>query len=166
MSAVEVPHFSLVQVAPWRGGEDALAERLRHSGWELPMLGKAWFGAAGRTAIAVRPQRWLLLEETPHAKAVETASTALLAAVGDVGAAVDISAARHLWRFSGTDARERLAAGCRLDLHPAAFPPGRAAATLIAQVNTILVALPESWMMLAPTSTAVHFGEWLERATA
>jgi len=77
-----------------------------------------------------------------------------------------MSSARHLWRLQGATAREQLAAGCRLDLHESAFPPGRAAATLIAQVNTLVIAAPTGWMMLAPTSTARHFNEWLQRITA
>jgi sarcosine oxidase subunit gamma len=167
VSVVEVHHFSLVQVAPWRGGEALLAERLQAAGWPLPPLGAAWFGDAARMAMSVRPQRWLLLDEarrdTHHGSADFHAEIAH--AVGDAGAVVDISAARHLWRLQGTAMRERLAAGCRLDLHPAVFPPARAAATLIAQVNALVIALPEGWMLLAPTSTARHFNEWLQRIT-
>ena len=44
----------LVQVAAWRGGESALAVRLRAAGWELPQFGHAWFGS-GRIACSVRP---------------------------------------------------------------------------------------------------------------
>lgn len=168
MSAVEVSHFSLVQVTPWRGREALLAERLQAAGWPLPMLGKAWFGDGQRTAMSVRPQRWLLLDETPRNPTTGSADfhADILQIVGDAGAVVDMSAARHLWRLQGATAREQLAAGCRLDLHESAFPPGRAAATLIAQVNTLVIAAPTGWMMLAPTSTARHFNEWLQRITA
>jgi len=168
VSVVEVSHFSLLQVAPWRGSEALLAERLQAAGWTLPALGQAWFGDGQRIAMSVRPQRWLLLHETPSNATTGSADchTDLLHIVGDAGAVVDLSAARHLWRLQGNAVREQLAAGCRLDLHASVFPPGRTAATVIAQVNTLVIALPTGCMLLAPTSTARHFNAWLQRITA
>lgn len=165
MSAVEIGEFALLQVAPWRGASAPLAAALQTAGWQLPALGEAWFGPQ-RMSIAVRPQRWLLLDFSGAADGA-TAGGALrdmLAPVtGDAGALVELSAAHRVWSWSGEDARAKLAAGCRLDLHPQSFPVGRAAATLIAQLNVLLVARADDWLLLAPSSTATHFSEWLQR---
>lgn len=165
MSAVEISDFALLQVAPWRGETAPLAAALQTAGWQLPALGEAWFGPQ-RMSIAVRPQRWLLLDfgSTAHHGAADGRLRDTLAPViGEAGALVELSAARRAWSWPGEDARGKLAAGCRLDLHPQSFPVGRAAATLIAQVNVILVARADDWLLLAPSSTAVHFSEWLQR---
>ena len=49
----------------------------------------------------------------------------------------------------------------RLDLHPAAFAPGSAAASSMAQVPVTIAALSAGWLLLTPASTARHFSEWL-----
>jgi sarcosine oxidase subunit gamma len=74
---------------------------------------------------------------------------------------VDLSSALTALYLSGPAVREGLARGCRLDLHPEAFPPGSAAASHMAQVPVILAALPGAWLLLTPSTTARHFREWL-----
>ena len=61
-------------------------------------------------------------------------------------------------------ARERLASGCRLDLDPTAFAPGRAAVTLIAQIPVMLACTDDGWLLMAPSSMAGHFEGWLHHA--
>jgi sarcosine oxidase subunit gamma len=51
---------------------------------------------------------------------------------------VDQSHGRAVLRLAGRRARDVLAKGCRLDLHPRAFRPGRCAQTVIAQVAVLL----------------------------
>jgi len=63
--------------------------------------------------------------------------------------------------LAGAGARELLTRGCRLDLDRGAFPPGSAAATLIAQVSVILAALDSGFLLLTPATTARHLREWL-----
>jgi sarcosine oxidase subunit gamma len=67
-------------------------------------------------------------------------------------------AAMHL---AGPQVRDVLARACRLDLDPQVFPPGSAAATVMAQVAVILAVLPSGLLLLTPTSTARHLREWL-----
>lgn len=163
VSAPERLRYDLVQVAAWRGGEAALAERLRAAGWELPPFGQAW-ARDGRIACSVRPQRWLLAAETGGMRPGATLAEACVAAVGETGAVTDLSAARGAWRVTDPKARERLAAGCRLDLDPAAFPAGRAAVTLIAQVPVMLACLDDGWLLMAPSSMSGHIEAWLHHA--
>lgn len=157
MFAVERVHFNIVQVAAFRDREAELIQRLQAAGWELPTLGHAVAATHGRIALAVIPGRWLLLD----AQSLTLAHDCVLAA-GDAAAVVELTSARSVWRISGESSREALAAGCRLDLHPAAFASGRAAGTLIAQVHSVLVALPQSMLLLASASMSKHVGDWLQ----
>ena len=163
MSAPERLRYDLVQVAPWRGDEAAFAERLRALGWELPAFGHLW-SAPRRLACSVRPGRWLLATEPTAASPAGTLATLCETAIAGTGAVTDLSAARGAWRLSGPQARTWLAAGCRLDLDPAAFPTGRATVTLIAQVPVFLASLEDGWLLMAPSSMADHIEGWLHHA--
>ena len=145
MSAPERLSYDLVQVAPWRGDEAAFAERLRAAGWELPEFGHLW-SAPGRLACSVRPGRWLLATEPTTSAPLGTLAASCEAALGDAGAVTDLSSARASWRVTDPAARAWVAAGCRLDLDPAAFPVGRATVTLISQVPVMLAAMPGAWL--------------------
>ena len=151
--------FEVVQVAAWRGGEAALHERLRAAGWMLPTFGQSW-SVDGRLACCVRPERWLLIAECAGGPDGALAE-ACRAVMGDSGAVTDLSAARRAWRLQDPQARHKLAAGCRLDLDPAAFPPGQATVTLIAQVPVMIVSIDGGWLLMAPSSMAGHVDDWL-----
>jgi sarcosine oxidase subunit gamma len=160
VSAPERVHFGIAHIAAWRGGDAALAERLQSIGWELPPLGRAWFGPQ-RIAVCVQPHRWLLLDES---RSVDFTARCL-EAVADTGAVVELTAARSAWRLRGANARKHLIEGCRLDLAPAAFPVGQAAATTIAQVHATIVAEPDGWLLLCSASVTEHFDGWLQHIT-
>jgi len=151
--------FEVVQVAAWRGSEAALRERLRAAGWVLPAFGQSW-SVDGRLACCVRPERWLLIAERAAGPDGALAE-ACMAIVGDSGAVTDLSAARRAWRLQDPQARHKLAAGCRVDLDPAAFPPGQATVTLIAQVPVMIVSIDDGWLLMAPSSMGGHLDDWL-----
>lgn len=163
MSAPERLRFDLVQVAPWRGSEAAFAGRLRAAGWELPSFGHLW-SSPGRLASSVRPGRWLLAAAPTAAAPAGTLATLCETTIAETGTVTDLSAARGVWRVSGPQARAGLSAGCRLDLDPAVFPPGRATVTLIAQVPVFIASMDDGWLLMAPSSMAEHFEGWLHHA--
>ena len=105
--------------------------------------------------LCVRPARWLLLSQD----AVPLAAGAEAAA-----ARVDLSSALATFILAGEAIPELLSRGCRLDLDPAVFAVGCAAATIMAQVAVTLAVLPAGVLLLTPASTAQHFQEWLEAA--
>jgi sarcosine oxidase subunit gamma len=147
----------ILEVAACRGGAGELAQRARDAGCTLPPLGRAQPSAAA-LALAVRPERWLLLLPAAAAGANAAAWQRRCAGAGTV---VELSAGLHAFALTGSAAREVLRRGCRLDLDPAVFPAGAAAATSIAQVAVTLAALPAGLLLLTPGSTAGHFTEWL-----
>jgi heterotetrameric sarcosine oxidase gamma subunit len=138
---------------------EALAAR---RGWRLPALGRA-LAAPGQIAISVRPGRWLLLS-APAAPGERVA--AWEQECTGLAAAVDLSSGLAALWLEGPCCREALARGCRLDLHASVFPSGHAAATIMAQVAVILVALSSGVLLLTPSTTARHFSEWLAHAAA
>src|SRR5258708_27556257 len=115
-------------------GVEALPAR---RGWRLPALGRN-LAAPGQIAICVRPGRWLLAS-APAAPGVRVAAWEQ-ECVG-VAAVVDLSSGLAALWLDGPAWREVLARGCRLDLHASVFPSGHAAATIMAQVAVILVAV-------------------------
>ena len=151
----------IVELAAHRGRERELESIAADRGWSLPPLGQAVI-TSSQLSLSVRPGRWLLLT------APETSGAGVAMwepGLDGLGSTVDLSASVVPLQLGGTAALEVLARSCRLDLHPQHFATGRAAATIMAQVATIIVALPRGLLILTPASTARHFGEWLE-ATA
>jgi len=151
----------IIEIAAFRGRTGDLERVALGRGVRLPPTGRAFF-ARDRLALCIRPQRWLLLTppgESGAALAVWQGACAGIAAAIDLSSAL---AALHL--VGGSEVRELLARGCRLDLDPEAFPVGCAAASPMVQVAAIIAALPAGFLLLTPSSTARHFREWLSSA--
>ena len=147
----------IVEITAQRGRASELESLALARGARLAPLGGC-AATPGQLALGARPERWLLL--TSPARADAAAALWREACLG-LAAAVDLSSALVAFHLAGSAARAVLARGCRLDLHPDAFPERRVAATLIAQVPVILASLPAGWLLLAPATTARHFHEWL-----
>ncbi len=177
MSAPErVARFAGVLTAPWsaevveiaalRGGTAVLARFGASRGEALPALGQVSL-IPPRLILSVRPGRWLVVGPA-EAAAGSPAARAEIWRQGAQGCAavIDMSSAYAAFLLGGPPALEILARGCRIDLHPREFPPGSAAATVVAQVPVIIAALPFGMLLLTPSSTARHFQEWLEATAA
>jgi sarcosine oxidase subunit gamma len=81
---------------------------------------------------------------------------------------VDVSSSRAVIEVSGPRARDLLAKGCGLDLHPRAFAPGHCAQTLLARLPIILDQLDPTpaYRLFAPASAARWVCDWLLDAAA
>jgi heterotetrameric sarcosine oxidase gamma subunit len=154
---LQTARAAIVELGAHRGGTAGLAAIAAERGLVLPALGHAAI-AGERLALAVRPGRWLVLEAA-DGQPIPCAQWE--AACAGNGTAVDLSAGLAVLRLCGPEARAVLARSCRLDLDPKHFPAGRAAATIIAQVATVIVAIPRGLLLLTPSTTARHFREWL-----
>ena len=147
----------VVEIAALRGRARDLERIAADRGARLPALGRVMVGA-DQAALCVRPGRWLLL--TPP-DAPGACAAAWQAACAGAGTAVDLSSGFAVLHLAGSAVRKLLARGCRLDLDDGEFAPGRAAATIVAQVSLILAATPAGMLLLTPATTARHFSEWL-----
>ena len=82
------------------------------------------------------------------------------------GVAVDVSAQRIGLRISGPRARQVLAKGCAIDLHPRVFVPGSSAQTTLGQAGVVLLALggrddDAEFAVLVRSSFAGYLATWL-----
>jgi heterotetrameric sarcosine oxidase gamma subunit len=145
----------VLELAALREGASKLQALAADAGVRLAALGRSERTHPHLT-LGVRPRRWLLLG--PRASLPWATWQARSAGLG---AAVDMSSALAAFHLAGPAARAVLARGCRVDLDPEAFPSGHAAATIMAQVSTIVAALPSGLLLLTPSSTARHVGDWL-----
>ena len=130
-------------------------------GVELPTTPSTYVSTATLTAIWMGPDEWLITAGTRSAATLETE---LRAAVGEDGAAIDVSAQRTTLRLSGPDAREVLAKGCSLDLHPKVFRKGTAAQTMLGLAGVVLIALDDAgsdYRILVRASFARYLADWL-----
>jgi len=158
--AIGLCRAELVELAALRGRAHGLQVIAARRGLTLPPLGRL-AAAADALVLCVRPERWLLLTSPALAGAAAARWQELCAGTA---AAVDQSSGLTALYLAGPKVRDVLARGCRLDLAAEIFPQGRAAATTMAQVATILAALPTGVLILTPASTARHLREWLEAA--
>ena len=113
-------------------------------------------GAGDVTVAWLGPDEWLVVG--PEGYRHELLGKAL----GDRhGSIVDVSAQRTTLLVSGPRARDLLAHGCALDLHPSVFGPGSCAQTMLAQAQVVLLARPDGFLVLVRSSFAAYLAEWL-----
>ncbi len=87
-------------------------------------------------ALWLGPERWLLVGPAGRSPSLGTALAQGLGA--DQAAIVELDNARTVIRLAGRNARDVLAKGCLLDLHPKSFAPGQTAQTALFHVNTLI----------------------------
>lgn len=162
---ISFPLRETVQVMVRRGQDAAFAAAMRDAfGMDPPEPGRA-AGGTEATTIWTQPGQWFL--SAPRAGHDALAARAA-AAFSGLAAVTDQSHGRTTIRLSGPAARDVLARGCRLDLHPRVFGPGRAAGTLIAQINCLVHqtdAVP-SFELTVFATLAEPFLHWLLEAAA
>ncbi len=147
----------IIELAALRERTQVLKALAARRGLPFPACG--WIASARDILVlSVRPERWLLL--SAPARAGEALASWREACLG-FAAVIELSSALTVLHLTGPAVPEVLARACRLDLHPAAFVPGSAAASSMAQVPVMLARLAAGWLLLTPSSTARHFREWL-----
>ena len=135
------PRFSLTEAPPaarfiLRGGEGVRAACGMAFGAEPPSrLGPAGEGA-GRAALWLGPDEWLLIAEGADSAALSEVMESVLD--GTAHSLVDVSHRQIGLIASGPAAARALNAGCPLDLDPCAFPVGMATRTLFDKAEIVL----------------------------
>lgn len=172
LAAIASPRVSLTERPPaskfdLRGdaGDVRFTSAVRDTlGAPLPVTPNTSADGNGVTALWLGPDEWLLVSAredlAPLLARVRQALGGLPAA------AVDVSDASTVFRLSGPAARDVLAKGCSLDVHPRAFAPGACAQTTLARVSVILhrVGAGSDFDVYAPRSVAEYLGAWLADA--
>ena len=122
----------------------------------------------GIAALWLGPDEWLL---TCPADDVPRLVGALRKALADVHAAItDLTDGRVAFRVAGPSARDVLAKGTPLDLHPRAFAPGSCAGSVLAKAAVLIHLLDDdpgrgpSFDVYVARSFAYYLWTWLEDA--
>jgi heterotetrameric sarcosine oxidase gamma subunit len=156
---------ALVAVMARKGQGDTLRSRVAETfGLELPHKPRR----VASDAIAfvwAGPGYWLAIANGLAGHALEVRLRGEFAEFASVS---DQSDNRVVIRIGGRHAREALAKGVMIDLHPRAFAPGDAAVTSVAHVGAHfwqLDAVP-TYEFAVPRSLAVSFWHWLIASSA
>ena len=133
-------------------------------GFALPTEPNTTVGEGGLLALWLGPDEWLVVTppdaQTSLAQSLETALQGVHASV------TDVTGGQTVITLSGPSAREVLAKGCPLDLHPAVFRPGDCAQTLLAKANVTLRCVDDSpcFELIVRRSFAEYAALWLHDA--
>jgi sarcosine oxidase subunit gamma len=119
-----------------------------------------------RTTLGLGPDEWLVLGPYGTQQDIERELRDAIARSGDWGAVTDVSAQRTTFVLSTPRARDVLATGCSLDLHPRAFGPGRCAQTDLARASVVLHQVDDTptYELLVAGSLAAYVAAWLADA--
>jgi sarcosine oxidase subunit gamma len=130
--------LALVQVAGFAAGTvgAGLRDRL---GIAVDARPNRASGSPDALALWQGPERWLIV--TPATRMPSAANMLSQALKPDQAAITELDQARTALRLSGRKARDVLAKGCLLDLHPSAFPAGACAQTALFHANVLIHAV-------------------------
>ncbi len=151
-----------VALADLRVPEGAVGTATDAVGVALPLEPNTWVARPGGQVVWLGPDEWLVSDADERPEALEAALRGAVAPHD--GAAVDVSAQRTAVRLRGRHARDLLATGCALDLHPSAFGAGHSAQTTLGLVGVVLLALDdrgEDYRILVRPSFAGYLADWL-----
>jgi sarcosine oxidase, subunit gamma len=131
-------------------------------GAALPTTPNTWVAADDGRLVWLGPDEWLLTSPGTAPEALAEELGGVLRPAG--GTAVDVSAQRIGLRLTGPRAREVLAKGCSIDLHPRVFGRGSSAQTTLAQAGVVLLSLGDrgdDFAVLVRSSFAGYLATWL-----
>jgi sarcosine oxidase subunit gamma len=120
-----------------RAPEASVAALSRALGVSLPKAPKSSASKAGRTALWLGPDEWLVFDEAGGDPLADCAG------VKGLHAAVGISHRNVAIAVSGPQAADTINAGCPQDLSLTAFPVGAATRTVLGKVEIVLLRTQE-----------------------
>lgn len=130
----------------------------------LPVEPNTAIAAGALSALWLGPDEWLIVGPDGERQGLLEELRGELA--NQHAAVTDVSEARTVLLVAGPRARDLLAKGTSLDLHPRAFGPGRCAQSGIAHANMILHQLDDrpTFELYVLRSFADYLWSWLEAA--
>ncbi|MEU8268647.1 sarcosine oxidase subunit gamma family protein [Sphaerisporangium sp. NPDC049002] len=121
-------------------------------GLRLPVEPGTWLRSGVADVLWLGPDEWLVIGDLDIPRSEDVAVT-------------DVSALRTTLLVAGPGARDLLAHGCSLDLHPSVVGPGRCAQTMLARAQVVLVAREDDeFWVLVRASFARYLADWLTDA--
>ncbi len=148
-------------------GTRAAMEAVRSEiGFDLPTTPNTTASRDDICALWLGPDEWLLT--TPGREDAALFARLGGGLAGHHAAAVDVSDARSVLLLRGARARDVLAKGCSLDLHPRQFRPGHCAQTGLARAGVLIHQTGEepAYDIYVDRSFAEYLWMWLEDAAA
>ena len=131
-------------------------------GSSLPLTPNTVSEDAGLTVLWLGPDEWLIVTP-PDGESTIVAS--LEAALGDIHSSVtDVTGGQTIIRLSGASAKDLLAKGCPLDIHPRVFGHGQCAQTLVAKAMVTILRVDDAptFDLVVRRSFADYLREWLQ----
>jgi sarcosine oxidase subunit gamma len=155
-----LPATVRITAEPWVAMADVRLSVPELPGLELPVRPNTWRPTGAGRAVWLGPDEWLVTDGTVAPEELEARLRTAVLPAG--GAVVDVSAQRTTIRLAGRHAREVLAKGCSIDLHPRAFPAGTAVQTTLGRAGVVLLATDtDEFAVLVRSSFAGYLAEWL-----
>ena len=116
---------------------------------------------AGHKVLWLGPDEWLIV--TPEGGEAPLAQSVRQAAGDGFATVVELGSGQTVIGISGQRAREVIAKGCPLDLHPRAFGPGRCAQSRLARALVTLVQVDDAptFELIVRRSFADYLWQWL-----
>ena len=152
--------LAVAMIAARKGKRGQLDEALWRVAKVAPPDGPKCVAYGEVSLVGIAPAQWLAVAEGSTAASFVASLTQ---ALGESASVTDHSSARTVIRVAGARARDTLAKGCPIDLHPQMFGQGSAATTRIAHIGAILWQ-PEkapAYDIAVPSSLARSFWSWL-----
>ncbi|MFG2790127.1 sarcosine oxidase subunit gamma [Streptomyces sp. NPDC048419] len=131
-------------------------------GLQLPLDPNTVVRTGELTTLWLGPDEWLVVG--PPGSQADLEARVREAAGDEPVSVTDVSAQRTTLLVAGPRARDLLAHGCSLDLHPRAFGAGRCAQTTLGRTQVVLVARDEpraGFWVLVRSSFAGYLADWL-----
>lgn len=166
----ESPHRQQINL---RGAihDPAFTSAVRQAtGLELPSPANTVTTTGDLAALWLGPDEWLIVgprEDATAGREPALVGTLRAALAGQHAAVTDVSEARTIITLRGPRARDLLAKGTPIDLHPRVFGPSSCAQTALAAANVILRQLDDrpAYEIHVLKSFADYLWTWLERAS-
>ena len=133
-------------------------------GLALPMEPNTTAAHGDLLALWLGPDEWLVVTPPDSQAAFQDSLEAALD--GMHVSVTDVTGGQTVITLGGPNARDVLAKGCPLDLHPSAFRPGDCAQTLVAKANVTLRCVDDapSYELIVRRSFADYAALWLHDA--
>ena len=133
-------------------------------GLALPVEPNAVAVNGALLALWLGPDEWLVV--TPPTAQIQLSESLEAALYGMHAAVTDVTGGQTVITLGGPRARDVLAKGCPLDLHPAVFKAGDCAQTLVAKANVTICCVDDSpsFELVVRRSFAEYTALWLHDA--